>query len=164
MSQSTSPLKETILAIGEHLAAHQQTVSCAESCTGGGIAFALTSVSGSSNWFNQSWVTYSNEAKHDLLGVQATTLEKYGAVSEQTVAEMVSGVVANSNADYGISVSGIAGPGGVSAEKPVGTVWFGFAINGNITCIKKQWDGDRDQVRQQAIEFAIEHLHQCLVV
>lgn len=156
-------LNQRILELGDALRQRGWHVSCAESCTGGGIAFAFTSVSGSSDWFNQSWVTYSNDAKHQQLGVNESTLAEHGAVSEQTVAEMVSGVINNTSANVGISVSGIAGPGGGTEEKPVGTVWFGFAIDGNITCNKVQFDGNRDAVRHQAIAYAICYLHQRLV-
>ncbi|MBU3022075.1 CinA family protein [Aestuariibacter sp. A3R04] len=156
-------LQAQILALGEALRQHRATVSCAESCTGGGIAFAFTSVAGSSDWFNQSWVTYSNEAKQTQLGVKASTLAAYGAVSEQTVREMVAGVTTRSGAQIGISVSGIAGPGGGSQEKPVGTVWFGFAVFSETLAIKRVFDGDRCAVRHQAISFAIDFLYQRLV-
>ena len=160
---ANSPLEECVSALGNLLRERGLTVSCAESCTGGGIAYAFTSVSGSSDWFHQSWVTYSNEAKQSLLGVKADTLEQFGAVSEQTVTEMVQGVVANSGASAGISVSGIDGPGGGSAEKPVGTVWFGFAVKGSLTTEKQIFSGDRTAVREQAIHFAINTLYQRLV-
>lgn len=158
-----SELNQRVLLLGERLRERKLTVSCAESCTGGGIAYAFTSVSGSSDWFNQSWVTYSNEAKQRLLGVSANTLEKFGAVSQQTVEEMVKGVIAKSGADAGISVSGIAGPGGGSAEKPVGTVWFGFIVNGSLFTEKQLFSGDRTAVREKAICFAINTLYQRLV-
>ena len=108
-------------------------------------------------------MTYSNEAKQSLLSVKADTLEQFGAVSEPTVSEMVQGVVANSGAETGISVSGIAGPGGGSAEKPVGTVWFGFLVNGTVFTEKQLFSGDRTSVREKAIRFAITTLYQRLV-
>lgn len=156
-------LEECVSALGAVLRERGLVVSCAESCTGGGIAYAFTSVSGSSEWFNQSWVTYSNEAKQTLLNVKADTLKRCGAVSQQTVEEMVQGVIANSGAYAGISVSGIAGPSGGSAGKPVGTVWFGFMIDGTLFTVKQVFSGDRTAVREKAIRFAIDTLYQRLV-
>lgn len=152
-----------ILAIGECLRRKGWSVSCAESCTGGGIAYALTSVAGSSDWFNQSFVTYSNEAKHALVNVSQATLEQYGAVSSQVVLEMAAGTAKRAQANCAIAVSGIAGPGGGSAEKPVGTVWFGFYIDGKCESVRLQFHGDREAVRTQAIAFAITTLHHRLV-
>ena len=108
--------------IADKLIAAGKSVSCAESCTGGLLAAEFTRLSGSSAWFNMSWVTYSNEAKQRLLGVSPQTLDAYGAVSEQTVHEMAAGARRLADADYALSISGIAGPSGGSAEKPVGTV------------------------------------------
>ena len=122
--QLDSALTAQVLALGDVLREKEWTVSSAESCTGGGVAFAFTSVAGSSDWFNQSWVTYSNEAKQQELGVSEHTLAQYGAVSEQTVKEMAQGVCRRSGAQIAVTVSGIAGPGGGSEEKPVGTVWL----------------------------------------
>lgn len=162
VSQDSALLKQ-VVATGDVLRRQNWHVSCAESCTGGGIAYVLTSVPGSSDWFNQSWVTYSNEAKQSLIGVKAETLAEFGAVSEQTVAEMVQGVVQESGAQVGVSVSGIAGPGGGSAEKPVGTVWFGFMIDGELNTQRHVFSGDRLAVREQAIAHAISYLYQRLV-
>jgi nicotinamide-nucleotide amidase len=145
-------------ALGNVLCDKGWTVSCAESCTGGGVAYAFTSVPGSSRWFNQSWVTYSNEAKQQNLGVSSETLNKHGAVSQQTVYEMAKGVQRHSLAELVVTVSGIAGPQGGSADKPVGTVWFGFLCNGESTQVKKVFAGDRETVRAQAITFAINYL------
>ncbi|MBU2977811.1 CinA family protein [Alteromonas sp. C1M14] len=158
-----SDLLSTVTQLGEVLRQQGWTVSCAESCTGGGIAYVLTSVAGSSDWFNQSWVTYSNQAKQQRLGVTPSTLNHHGAVSQQTVEQMVNGVVENSGAEVGVSVSGIAGPGGGTKEKPVGTVWFGFSIGGQLYSRCCQFDGDRLSVREQAIHFAIDFLYQRLV-
>lgn len=155
--------QQRVLAIGEALRQKGWSVSCAESCTGGGLAFAFTSVSGSSDWFNQSWVTYSNAAKHRLLGVSESTLATYGAVSEQTVCEMAQGIAAHSGANFGVAISGIAGPGGGSADKPVGLVWFGFSRQGETIANKQIFAGDRQAVRAQAVNYAIEILHQWLV-
>lgn len=153
-----SALSAQVQALGDALRAKGWSVSSAESCTGGGIAFAFTSVSGSSDWFNQSWVTYSNDAKQSLLGVTDQTLLKHGAVSKQTVKEMADGVHRNSGAQLVVTVSGIAGPGGGSEEKPVGTVWFGFLCDQQEEQIKKVFSGDRDEVREHAITFAITYL------
>lgn len=156
--QLDSALTAQVLVLGDLLREKKWTVSSAESCTGGGVAFAFTSVSGSSDWFNQSWVTYSNEAKQRELGVTEETLSQYGAVSEQTVKEMAKGVCRKSGAELAVTVSGIAGPGGGSDEKPVGTVWFGFVCGDKTTQIKQVFSGNRDQVRSAAIAFAISHL------
>ena len=145
--------------IADKLIAAGKSVSCAESCTGGLLAAEFTRLSGSSAWFNMSWVTYSNEAKQRLLGVSPQTLDAYGAVSEQTVHEMAAGARRLADADYALSISGIAGPSGGSAEKPVGTVCFGWARHGEApqtaTC---HFDGDRSAVRRQAVVFALTEL------
>ena len=159
MQESTLSLASKL---GEILVSRQKTISCAESCTGGGIAYAITSTSGSSGWFNRSFVTYSNQAKQDLLGVKAQTLEDFGAVSEQTVLEMAIGTAAASNADIAISVSGIAGPDGGSPDKPVGTVWFGFFVDGDITTDIQVFTGDRHLVRAKAIDFALDKMLQLI--
>ena len=153
-----SALSAQVQMLGDSLRAKGWSVSCAESCTGGGVAFAFTSVSGSSDWFNQSWITYSNDAKKRTLGVSEQTLQEFGAVSKQTVKEMAEGVRRNSGAQLVVTVSGIAGPGGGSEEKPVGTVWFGFMCGAMSEQIKQVFSGDRDEVRQHAIAFAITHL------
>ncbi|GAB2697088.1 nicotinamide-nucleotide amidase [Aliiglaciecola aliphaticivorans] len=146
--------------LGQQLQQKGWTISCAESCTGGGVAFAITSVAGSSEWFKQSFVTYSNEAKHDLLGVRQEVLISFGAVSAQTVEQMASGCAQKSHAEVGVSISGIAGPDGGTEDKPVGLVWFGFYINGDIFTEKQIFSGDRHEVRLQAIEFALKQVSQ----
>lgn len=161
-STATLPTAEEIEALGDLLRQRNWTISCAESCTGGGLAYTFTQIAGSSDWFRQSWVTYSNDAKHDRLGVSRQTLERFGAVSAQTVEEMVAGVVRVAEAEIGISVSGVAGPGGGSAEKPVGLVWFGFSLNGQVITEKQQFDGSRQHVREQAIAFALRYVLQWL--
>lgn len=151
-------LRDNVLALGAALRKKSWSVSSAESCTGGGIAFAFTSVSGSSEWFNQSWVTYSNDAKHSCLNVEESTLSTYGAVSQETVAEMATGAQIKSQANVVVTVSGIAGPGGGSSDKPVGTVWFGFICGEQKQEIKKVFSGGRDAVRAQAVRFAVTQL------
>ena len=134
------------------------TLSCAESCTGGGVAYAITSVAGSSAWFKQSYVTYSNEAKQQLLQVSPHTLDTFGAVSAETVAAMAKGCAAQSNAEAAVAISGIAGPDGGSPEKPVGTVWFGFIMGQDSKTEVQCFDGDRSEVRCQAIDYALNRL------
>ena len=150
-------LHELSVEIGSELKAQGLWITCAESCTGGLIAKAITDIAGSSAWFDRGFVTYSNAAKHELLGVSEATLEQYGAVSEQVVREMAQGVLHAAGADIGLSVSGIAGPDGGSTEKPVGTVWFGFAgRDGRIVTAKQQFSGDREAVRLQAAVFSLQ--------
>ena len=149
--------------IAEHLTSRRQTVTCAESCTGGLLAGALTSLSGSSQWFHQSFVTYSNQAKQERLGVMPDTLLKHGAVSRETVYEMARGAKAVAQADYALSISGIAGPSGGSAAKPVGTVWFGRATPEGSFEQTALVTGDREAVRAQAVEYALAFLAEHLV-
>jgi nicotinamide-nucleotide amidase len=138
------------------LASRHQWITCAESCTGGLVAAYLTEISGSSAYFDRGFVTYSNQAKHELLGVKWLTLHQWGAVSEQTVREMACGALSAARADISISISGIAGPDGGTEDKPVGTVWFGWANrNGQVLTKKRRFLGDRHQVRQQAANYAL---------
>lgn len=130
-------------------------LSCAESCTGGGLAFVLTEVAGASKWFEQSFVTYANSAKTNLVAVPQLTLNTHGAVSVQTVEAMALGVCKTAHADIGIAISGIAGPDGGSPEKPVGTVWFGLATANQVVAERVVFAGDRTAVRVQAIEHAL---------
>ena len=146
--------------IAERLMATGKSVSCAESCTGGLLAAEFTRLPGSSAWFHMSWVTYSNEAKQRLLGVLPHTLETHGAVSEETVREMAEGALRLANADYALSISGIAGPDGGSAEKPVGTVCFGLATRQTSFARRMHFTGDRNAVRAQAVAFALQWLAQ----
>ncbi|HBZ17479.1 MAG TPA: nicotinamide-nucleotide amidase [Pantoea sp.] len=145
--------------IGEQLKRRKATVTAAESCTGGWIAKVFTDISGSSAWFERGFVTYSNEAKQQMVGVHRTTLEQYGAVSEQTVREMASGARQAASAEYAISVSGIAGPDGGSVDKPVGTVWFAIAgPERRVLAQRKIFAGDRDAVRRQSVAWALQTL------
>jgi len=133
-------------------------VATAESCTGGGIIALMTDMPGSSSMVDRGFVTYSNEAKMDMLGVAADTLDEYGAVSEETAREMAEGALARSRAGITLAVTGIAGPDGGSAEKPVGLVWFGIAADGQSTRTEKRLFQNlgRDYVRQQTIQTALE--------
>lgn len=145
--------------VGEALLQQNATLTTAESCTGGWIAKVITDIAGSSAWFERGFVTYSNDAKQAMIGVHPETLLSYGAVSEQVVREMALGAMQAAEASFAIAVSGIAGPGGGSAEKPVGTVWFGFAgQNGKVTACRKCFSGDREAVRRQATAFALKTL------
>jgi len=130
-----------------------------ESCTGGGIAYLLTSIAGSSEWFDRSHVTYGNAAKQEMVGVDRRLIAEYGAVSEEVAAAMACGGLTNSEADYSLSVTGVAGPGGGSEEKPVGMVCFGWATSDeNTRSETRYFDGDRHGVRIQTIEHALASL------
>lgn len=145
--------------VGAALKIRAMRLATAESCTGGWVGEAVTAVPGSSDWFDRGFITYSNEAKREMLGVAAATLERHGAVSEPTVREMASGALNNSRAQAALAISGIAGPGGGTAEKPVGTVWIAWAFaNGAVASEKRVFAGDRREVRQQAVERALQGL------
>jgi len=152
MNQDIHYLAQTL---GKKLLAKGWQISCAESCTGGGVGYAITSIAGSSAWFKKGFITYSNDAKQEMLGVSEGTLNRQGAVSAATVEEMAAGAAKQANAEVAIAISGIAGPDGGTPEKPVGTVWFGFFINGLIISQKLLIEGDRQSVRIKAIEFAL---------
>lgn len=144
---------------GAILTQHGLSIATAESCTGGGIAYALTEIAGSSAYFNQSFVTYSNQAKQDLLQVEQATLEQHGAVSLPTVKQMARGLYQRTGCDLAVVTSGIAGPGGGSQEKPVGLVCFAWLWQGQTMQVEEQiFAGNRGQVRAMAIEHA---LHIC---
>lgn len=145
--------------VGDALKARGLMMATAESCTGGWIGQVVTMVPGSSKWFDRGFVTYTNDAKRDMLGVSVRTLEKFGAVSEQTVREMVAGALATSRAQVAVAVSGIAGPDGGSREKPVGTVLLAWgATAGDISAQSVRFSGDRDAVRRQTVIAALEGL------
>ena len=148
--------------VTQQLAQRGETIPCAESCTGGLLAAALTRLPGSSAWFETGFVTYSNEAKQRLLGVSADSLRQYGAVSEAVVHEMAAGARRAANADYALSISGIAGPGGGSPEKPVGTVCFGLADRQTTYARTARFSGNRDEIRRQAVDFALAFLNEIL--
>ncbi|SDL39587.1 nicotinamide-nucleotide amidase [Modicisalibacter muralis] len=133
-------------------------VTAAESCTGGGVASAITAVAGSSAYFETGYVTYANAAKTRLLGVPEAVLETQGAVSRETVEAMVAGACADSGADLGVAISGVAGPGGGSADKPVGTVWLAWGDATQQRAERYHFDGDRQAIRDQAVRMALEGL------
>ena len=150
--------QQQLQTLANNLSAQNLKVTCAESCTGGLLAANMTRLPGSSAWFDMGFVTYSNEAKQQMLNVNPTTLAHYGAVSEEVVREMALGALIASKADYALSISGVAGPSGGSEEKPVGLVWFGVASKKRIWAEFKVFNGDRDQVRAQAVQHAIQLL------
>lgn len=160
----------SVAALGEGLVrdllASGKSVATAESCTGGWIAKALTDVPGSSGAFGFGIVSYSNEAKESMLGVRSATLESEGAVSEAVVCEMVQGALKLSGADLAVAVSGVAGPAGGSADKPVGTVWFAFGRQRDgqysVDAIMHRLDGDRAAVRARSVALALEGLRERL--
>ena len=147
--------------LGEALKAHSRLLATAESCTGGWVGQAVTAVSGSSAWYDRGFVTYSNEAKHEMLGVSLGTLERCGAVSEETAREMANGTLAHSRAQASLAITGVAGPGGGTPRNPVGTVCFAWAVRGaaaiDIACDseRQRFDGDREAVRRQAVVHAL---------
>jgi len=159
--------KEEVLVrrLAELARDYNRVIATAESCTGGLIAGAFTDLSGSSEWFERGFVTYSNEAKQQMLGVSEKTLMLHGAVSEAIVLEMAQGALQHSNANLAVSVSGVAGPTGGSPEKPVGTVWIGCAsaaTKRNSVAEHHLFEGERQQVREYAVAKAIDLLIRCI--
>jgi nicotinamide-nucleotide amidase len=153
---SDSELRQLAQQLGERLRDAREHLVTAESCTGGWIAKCMTDIAGSSDWFDCGMVAYSYEAKQALLGVRPATLENFGAVSRETVIEMVSGALVNSGASVAVAVTGIAGPGGGSADKPVGTVWVGWKRRGGYARAEIfHFDGDREAVRRQTVAAAL---------
>jgi nicotinamide-nucleotide amidase len=156
--------KLTVLAeeLGNELHAHEWRVACAESCTGGWLAKVITDISGSSQWFDRGFVTYSNASKVDMLGVSEALLQLHGAVSVATATAMANGALQYSRADLTVAITGIAGPGGGTLEKPVGTVWFAWARrDGKLETAQQLFKGDRTAIRQQAVQTALEGLLRC---
>jgi nicotinamide-nucleotide amidase len=151
-------LQARVLSLGERLRARQWRVSCAESCTGGLIAALCTSVAGSSDWFERGFVTYSNAAKTEMLGVPAALIERDGAVSESVALAMALGALDRSTAELAVAVTGIAGPGGEVPGKPVGTVWLALAQRqkGVAWAHRLQLSGDRTAVRSATVQAAVE--------
>lgn len=144
------------------LQAQGRMLATAESCTGGMISAACTDLAGSSNWFERGFVTYSNEAKTDLLGVPSPLIARHGAVSEEVARAMAAGAISHSRAQVSVAVTGVAGPTGGSAAKPVGTVWFGFALPGRLVSEVRRFDGDRAAVRGATVAHALRRLLQLL--
>ena len=149
--------------LGSQLLRLGQQLCTAESCTGGWVASCLTAIAGSSRWFERGFVTYSNAAKSELLGVPETTVSRHGAVSEATARAMAQGALAHSPAHWSLAITGIAGPDGGSAEKPVGTVCFAWAQrDGGCSANTSLFTGDRRAVRAQAVAYALQQLRQRL--
>jgi nicotinamide-nucleotide amidase len=145
--------------LGARLSACSALCATAESCTGGLVAAAITDIAGSSGWFDRGFVTYSNEAKQELLGVPAASLARHGAVSEATARAMAEGALASSRARIAVAVTGVAGPGGGSADKPVGTVCFAWAVRGApVEAVTHRFGGDRRAVRRAAVVEALNGL------
>lgn len=159
MAPDDKQLEALATAVADVAIARHQRVVTAESCTGGWIAKALTDLPGSSGWFDAGVVAYSYEAKEALLGVSPHTLEVTGAVSEETVREMVAGALAHFGANAAVAVTGIAGPGGGTSDKPVGSVWIGWKQRGDYAQARLfRFDGDREAVRRQTVAEALRGL------
>lgn len=148
----------TVSRLAEQLLARGWMLACAESCTGGLIAATCTALAGSSQWFERGFVTYSNAAKTELLGVPAALIEQHGAVSEAVVRAMAAGALAHAGAQVSIAVTGVAGPSGGSDDKPVGTVWLGWSVQGRTYSQCRHFAGDRAAVRAASVTYALEGL------
>ena len=155
-------IDELAAALVSELTASGKVIATAESCTGGWIAKAITDVAGSSGCFRYGIVSYANDAKESLLGVNPASLAEHGAVSEATVIEMADGALRLSGADLAVAVSGIAGPDGGTADKPVGTVWIGWAGPGQIDAQHHYFEGDRERVRARTVVAALQGVRQRL--
>tara|TARA_R110002153_G_scaffold107109_1_gene246739 strand:- start:8152 stop:8655 length:504 start_codon:yes stop_codon:yes gene_type:complete len=150
LRELTSQVAQCLLALSWHL-------SAAESCTGGWVGKCCTDLAGSSTWFDRGFITYSNQAKQDLLHVNESTLIQFGAVSEQTASEMVQGALAESKADISVAITGIAGPDGGTIDKPVGTVWFAWGTKYSVVQTQcYHFKGDRESIRRQAVKLALQ--------
>ena len=148
-------LEQLAIQLGAMLAAQGRQLVTAESCTGGWVSMLITSVAGSSSWFDRGFVTYSNQSKQEMLGVSGQVIEINGAVSEETARQMAGGAVANSQANTAVSITGIAGPGGGTQQKPVGTVCFGWQLGDQCDTETCHFPGDRRAVREQAVSHAL---------
>lgn len=156
------PSPQAVARLADLLLVKAWKLASAESCTGGMIAAACTDLAGSSNWFERGFVTYSNEAKSESLGVDPALIEAHGAVSEVVARAMAFGAIRHSHAQVSVAVTGVAGPGGGSQAKPVGTVWFGFQIDGLLTSEMRQFPGDRAAVREATVRYALNRLLQLI--
>ena len=149
-------LEELAAEVGTLLLRNGQRLVTAESCTGGWVAQCLTAIAGSSSWFDRSFVSYSNDAKQEMLGVKRETLATHGAVSEATAAAMASGALRHSRADWSLAITGVAGPSGGSPDKPIGTVCFGWAGPEQLDTETHRFHGSREQVRALSVSHALE--------
>lgn len=158
---ATGPIADQVTRLAQYLSASGQSLVVAESCTGGLLSAYLTDLPGSSDWFEGGWVTYSNQAKMRAFGVPAALFEEHGAVSRACVGMMAEQALAHADADYAVAISGVAGPGGGSGRKPVGTVWIGWAHRGDATAVfaaRFRFSGDRAAIRVGAVSTAINGL------
>ncbi len=153
------PLENAIIGL---MAENKMTLSAAESCTGGMLSARLINVAGASAVYEAGFVTYANKAKHKLIGVKKKTLKEYGAVSKETAKEMVKGTLKETGADYAVAITGIAGPGGGTKEKPVGLVYIGCGRKHHIVVKQYQFSGDRTQIRELSVENALHQLWEVL--
>lgn len=159
---TTTELFQLASNVGDLLIRKRAIVTTAESCTGGGIAAAMTAVPGASRWFDCAFVTYSNAAKSRMLGISPELIMQHGAVSHVVVAEMAAAAATRAHAGYSVAVSGVAGPGGDSADKPVGTVWIAWFADGRLLAEKQCFPGDREAVRLQTVQRALSGLIELL--
>jgi nicotinamide-nucleotide amidase len=155
MSTHATDIQALVESLAAKLRSRSLMLATAESCTGGLIAAACTELSGSSDWFERGFVTYSNAAKTDLLGVPAALIDQHGAVSEPVARAMAAGALLHSRAQLSVAVTGVAGPSGGSADKPVGTVWLAWATPAGVTAKRCQFPGDRVAVRQATVLRAL---------
>jgi len=144
--------------LSEILVTNGLTISVAESCTGGSLSHAITSIPGASSYFDCGYITYSNQSKVEMLGVDIQTIKTFGSVSEQVALEMVIGVVTKSHSDVAVSITGVAGPTGGTPEKPVGTVCFGFFCDGQTSTTTQLFSGDRANIVSQSVSYAMRQL------
>ncbi|KQO15471.1 damage-inducible protein CinA [Acidovorax sp. Leaf78] len=154
----STALDANLTQISLRLLQHRHMLATAESCTGGMIAAACTDLAGSSQWFERGFVTYSNDAKTDMLGVPAALIEQHGAVSEAVARAMADGALTHSQAQVSLAVTGVAGPTGGSDEKPVGTVWFAWCVGGETHSEMQHFAGDRGTVRAATLRYALQRL------
>ena len=151
-------LSNEVKELSERLLAHGLTMSVAESCTGGSLSQALTSIPGASSYFDCGYITYSNKSKVEMLGVNIQAIKNYGAVSEEVALEMVIGVTTKSHSDVAVSITGVAGPTGGTYEKPVGMVCFGFFCDGKTSTRTQLFSGDRASIVFQSVSYALRQL------
>ena len=158
----SNDIEELVKQLAAKLTEKGWMLATAESCTGGMIAAACTDLAGSSQWFDRGFVTYSNEAKTEMLGVPVELIARHGAVSEEVVRAMAEGAIGHSRAEVSVAVTGIAGPGGGSVEKPVGTVWVGWCVDGNTLTDCLHLDGRRASIRTATLTHALQQLLRCV--
>ena len=151
-------LSNEVQELSELLIVKGLTISVAESCTGGALSHTITSIPGASSYFDCGYITYSNQSKTEMLGVDIQSIKTYGAVSEEVALEMVIGLATKSHSDVAVSITGVAGPTGGTPEKPVGTVCFGFSFDGKTSTSTKLFSGDRTSIVSQSVSYALKQL------